>query len=108
MWYDNPSDELIAKALARSDGVEISGAMNDKEEALLILAAAIRARLSPKEVPMAMQKVIATLRNPYGFSDDDVKQARLDASTMLEDFYDAYENLRAYANANGLNTTATR
>jgi hypothetical protein len=52
MWYDNPSDELIAKALARSDGVEISGAMNDKEEALLILAAAIRARLSPKEVPM--------------------------------------------------------
>ena len=60
------------------------------------------------------QGVLHILRNPYGYSEDIVRQARLDAADRIEWLErelaratDAYENMRTFAQDNGLDTATT-
>jgi hypothetical protein len=50
--------------------------------------------------------VIHILRNPYGYSNSDVREARLDAAKLIENYKDAYLNMRKFAEDNGLDTVA--
>lgn len=59
--------------------------------------------LADEKVPM----VLHVLRNPYGKSGSDVKNARLYAAKLIEQFREAYLNMREFAEASGLDT-ATR
>lgn len=45
-------------------------------------------------------------RIPYGFSEEEITQARLYVCDKMEQYKDAYENIRDYALACGLDTTA--
>ena len=48
--------------------------------------------------------ILHALRNPYGH--DDMKRVRHEAANLIESLQDAYENMRDFAEENGLNTTA--
>lgn len=54
---------------------------------------------------MTEQQVIHILRNPHGWSDDDIRTARLEAARIIEKYKDAYQNMRDFAKYNGLDVT---
>jgi len=47
---------------------------------------------------------VHVLRNPYGWDDKTVRACRLFACEKLESYKDAIENLREFAEENGLDT----
>jgi hypothetical protein len=51
-------------------------------------------------------KFLGILRNPYGFTKEEIKQAQLDACDAYESMLDSYTNMRDFAEESGLNTTA--
>jgi hypothetical protein len=50
--------------------------------------------------------VLHVLRNPFDFSDDEVRAARIKGAELIERYRDAYLNMRQFAEANGLDTVA--
>ena len=54
---------------------------------------------------MTENEAIHICRNPYGHSASQCKQAKLTVCTRLESWKDAYENMRKFAEDNGLNMT---
>jgi hypothetical protein len=50
-------------------------------------------------------KCLHRLRNPYGYSEDEMRWARLAAADLIEHYKDAYGNMKAWAEENGLDTT---
>jgi hypothetical protein len=50
--------------------------------------------------------VLHILRNPYGHSQEEIKQAQLDGADDIENLLDAYENMKAWAETNGVDTLA--
>lgn len=52
-------------------------------------------------------KILHILRNPYGWSESDVRWARLEGAKLIEDYKDAYLNMRDFAEENRLNTATT-
>lgn len=54
----------------------------------------------------AKTEFLHILRNPYGFTKEQVKQAQLDACEAYEDMREAYKNMSDFAVENGLNVTA--
>jgi hypothetical protein len=56
--------------------------------------------------PSDVSHVLHVLRNPFGFSSDEVRSVRLKAAELIERYRDAYTNMREFAEANGLDTTA--
>jgi hypothetical protein len=52
------------------------------------------------------REVLHILRNPYGHSEDEIRKARLDAADEIENLMDAYQNMKAWAEANGVDTLA--
>jgi hypothetical protein len=50
--------------------------------------------------------VLHMLRNPHGFKEAELRLARLEAAERLEELQDAYLNMRAWAEQNGLDTVA--
>jgi hypothetical protein len=57
---------------------------------------------------MSVNMILHILRNPYGYSEKEQKQARLAAADKIEEFQDAYLNMRKFAEDNGLDTTCKR
>lgn len=55
---------------------------------------------------LGYDKVLHMLRNPHGFKEAELRAARLEAADRLEGLQDAYLNMRAWAEQNGLNTMA--
>ena len=51
-------------------------------------------------------KTIRILRNPYGFSREEIKAAQLKACDFIEMFQSAYENMRDWAEENGVDNAA--
>ena len=51
------------------------------------------------------KKAIHILRNPFGWSNEEQKRAAWDACKAIERLDAAYENMRQFAEANGLDTT---
>ena len=47
---------------------------------------------------------IHILRNPYGYNDDKIRTARLKACDEIEALEEAYNNMRDWAEKNGLST----
>lgn len=52
------------------------------------------------------KRLIGVLKNPYGYSEDAMRQIRLAAALRIESYREAYENMRSFAQENGLDTTA--
>lgn len=46
------------------------------------------------------------LRNPHGFSNDEVRVARRNGADLIEQYRSAYENMRQFAESNGLDVTS--
>lgn len=55
---------------------------------------------------LGFDKVLHILRNPHGFKEAELRRARLEAADRLEGLQDAYLNMRAWAEQNGLDTVA--
>ncbi len=55
---------------------------------------------------MNINDVQHILRNPYGYSDKEIREARLAACDEIDKWKDAYENLREWCDQNGLDTVA--
>lgn len=55
---------------------------------------------------LGYDKVLHMLRNPHGFKEAELRRARLEAADRLEELQDAYLNMRAWAEQNGLDTLA--
>ena len=60
-----------------------------------------------------MDDLLHILRNPYGYPEETVRQARLGAADRIEKLErdlaratDAYENMRTFAESSGLDTVA--
>lgn len=53
------------------------------------------------------KEILHILRNPWGKSQDEIRQAELDACREVEYLLDAYQNMRDWAKANGVDTTAS-
>jgi ribosome recycling factor len=51
-------------------------------------------------------EIIHILRNPYGHSQEEIRQVQLDAADEIENLLDAYVNMRDWARENGVDTTA--
>jgi hypothetical protein len=51
-------------------------------------------------------EILHILRNPFGHSQEEIRQAQLDAADEIENLLDAYVNMRDWARANGVDTTA--
>jgi hypothetical protein len=51
-------------------------------------------------------EILHILRNPHGHSEDEIRKARLDAADEIENLMDAYQNMKAWAEKNGVNTLA--
>ena len=47
------------------------------------------------------------LRNPYSYSEETTREARLKAADLIESYKSAYLNMRDFAEKSGLNTTCT-
>lgn len=54
---------------------------------------------------MNEETIIHILRNPHGYNDNDQREAMLKAADKIEDYKDAYLNMRQFAEDNGLDTT---
>ena len=48
--------------------------------------------------------VLHILRNPYGWSKEQIKRAQLQACEEIENWKEAYDNLRQWCHENGLDT----
>lgn len=53
-----------------------------------------------------VDKILHTLRNPYGKTPEEIKTAQLNACDEIEKWRDAYQNLQAWCDKNGWDTTA--
>lgn len=51
-------------------------------------------------------EILHILRNPYGKTSEEIKEAQIDACKRIEDYHDAYENMKEFAKENGLDTVA--
>lgn len=51
-------------------------------------------------------KILHILRNPYGFTEDEIRAARLEACNLIERYKDAYRNMKEWAEKNGVDTMA--
>jgi predicted DNA-binding protein (UPF0278 family) len=49
-------------------------------------------------------EILHILRNPYGHSQEEIRQAQLDSADEIENLIDAYENMKAWAETNGVDT----
>lgn len=55
-----------------------------------------------------INKILHILRNPYGYHEEEIKQARLQAADEIERWKNAFENLQAWCDKNGWDTTTRR
>jgi hypothetical protein len=62
--------------------------------------------MSERHMSDRTKTVLHILRNPYGHTPEEIRQAQLDAATEIENWMDAYWNMRKFAEANGLDTMA--
>jgi len=53
---------------------------------------------------MEQKEILGILRNPWGISEDVQRKARLDAALLIESYEEAIQNLRKYAEAQGIDT----
>lgn len=53
---------------------------------------------------MTRAQCIHILRNPYGHSSEEIKEAQLKACEEIEALEDAYQNMKAWAEENGVDT----
>jgi len=51
---------------------------------------------------MKTDEILHILRNPYGWNDTEIRQVALDAADEIERWKDAFENMRDWAEKNGL------
>jgi hypothetical protein len=51
-------------------------------------------------------EILHILRNPYGHSPEEIRQAQLDAADDIEALRESYTNMRDWAEANGVDTKA--
>ena len=56
---------------------------------------------------MTRAACIHILRNPYGHSSDDIRSAQLKACEEIEALENAYNNMRDWAEKNGVDTVAS-
>ena len=56
---------------------------------------------------MRRSDILHILRNPFGYQSHIIREARLAACDEIEALIDGYENLRKYAESQGLNITIT-
>lgn len=54
---------------------------------------------------MTEQEALHIVRNPWGHSDQEQRRAALKIAILVERYRNAYENLREFAEQNGLDTT---
>jgi hypothetical protein len=54
---------------------------------------------------MDIKKVLHILRNPYDFSKEEIKEARLKAADLIEEAEVDYINLKSWAESKGLDVT---
>jgi hypothetical protein len=62
--------------------------------------------VSERDISERTKKLLHILRNPYGHSQDEIRQAQLDAAQKIEDGLEAYWNMRDWAEKNGVDTMA--
>ena len=55
---------------------------------------------------MTEEKALHIVRNPYGFSEDEIREARLYVCDKMESYKDAYLNMREFAESKGIDTRA--
>jgi len=55
---------------------------------------------------MTESKSLSICRNPHGFSEDEVREARLTVCDKMESYKNAYLNMREFAESKGLDTMA--
>lgn len=55
---------------------------------------------------MKRHDILHILRNPYGRSSEEIRQAQLAACDEIESLQDAYLNMRDWAEKNGVDTAA--
>jgi hypothetical protein len=55
---------------------------------------------------MKRDLILHILRNPYGWPEEKVAEARLAAADEIEKLQDAYTNMRDWAESNGVDTLA--
>lgn len=55
---------------------------------------------------MTEHEALAITRNPYGFSEEKQREARLLICDKMETYKEAYLNMREYAESQGLDTRA--
>ena len=53
-----------------------------------------------------LKNILHILRNPYGHTAEEIRQAQLDAAEAIENGLEAYWNMRDWAEANGVDTMA--
>lgn len=54
---------------------------------------------------MRTHEIISKLRNPYGVNEKEMRAVRLAAADKIESLEDAYQNMKKFAESNGLDTT---
>ena len=55
---------------------------------------------------MTRNEAIHILRNPHGYSEERIREARLKACDEIEALEEAYNNMRDWAEKNGVDTVA--
>lgn len=55
---------------------------------------------------MTDKEIIHNLRNPYGKSAEAMRETRLQAATRIEQWTDVYENMKVFAESNGLDVVS--
>jgi hypothetical protein len=58
-----------------------------------------------EEAKLQISDILHILRNPYGWNEDQVRRARIQACEEIERWKDAYENLLDWCHKNNLDTT---
>lgn len=53
------------------------------------------------------KKAMHILRNPFGWDENEKRQAALTVCEAVERLDNAYENMKSFAETNGLNTVTT-
>lgn len=61
-------------------------------------------KYTKEDAHMDVQTVLHILRNPWGKSEETVHHARLRAAGLIEHYVSAYENIRDWAEQNGVDT----
>ena len=64
----------------------------------------MEALLNKEDEHMDVQTVLHILRNPWGKSEHIVSCARFQAADLIERYISAYENMRDWAEENGVDT----